>query len=225
MPYKRQYKRYTKKNYGKSRFNRYAGYAGSAMSTATKALVLAHGIKKLLNVEFKFHDVVSAITPSTTPSIQQLTNIAQGDTDSTRDGAQIKIVRYNCKYSVIKNPSASATLLRVMLVLDKQTNGAIYNIADLLADVTADENIISMLNLDNKFRFRVLYNQVHKLTPALAIGYKEIMKDIDIKIRFDASTPSIADLTSYSLSFVFISNEATDTPAVKFFSRVRYVDN
>ncbi len=58
MPYKRQYKRYTKKNYSKKgKFHRYAGYANTAMSTATKALILAHGIKKLMNVEFKFHDV------------------------------------------------------------------------------------------------------------------------------------------------------------------------
>lgn len=227
MPYKRSYTKKRYKRYKKPRMARYLGYAGSATSTAAKALSIAYGIKKLMNVEFKFHDVLNAITPSTTLSIQQLTNIPQGDTDITRDGAQVKCLRLLVRYLAVINASATTTFLRVMIIKDKQTNQAIYAAGDLLTDITATDAINSPMNLDNKYRFQVLYNRVHimSITGANAAIKGEVFKDIDLKLRFDNSTPSIADLTSNSLSLVFISDQATNTPTVTFFSRLRYVDN
>ncbi len=228
MPYKRRYNkpRYKHKRYTKSRTGRYIGYAGSAVSIASKALALSYGIKKLMNVEFKFHDVVQTDTAQNqTASIIQLTNIPQGDTSETRDGAQVKLTRLQIKYTISAG-TADVTFVRCIVVHDSQTNQAIYGIADLLQDTTASDSIVSMLNLDNKYRFSILYNKVHSFsnTGNKAV-YKEFMKDLDMRIRFDASTPSIADLTSSSLSIVFIANIGSNTPSITLFARVRYVDN
>lgn len=232
MPYSRGYKRYKKRytkrrSYQKSRSGRYLGYAGTAVSTASKALAVAYGIKKLMNVEFKFHDVQNTVTAITrTPNIIQLTNIPQGDTSESRDGAQIKITRLTIKYIISGSPSSVFTWVRVMLVHDKQTNQAIYTDSDLLQDVSAFDSLVSANNLDNKYRFRVLYNKVHRFSNVgNNSSYSEIMKDLDMRIRFDNSTSTIADLTSSSLSLVFISNEDTNSPLLTLFSRIRYVDN
>ncbi len=233
MPYNSKYKKYTKRynkrrSYqSKSRFNRYAGYAGTVMSTATKALILAHGIKKLMNVEFKFHDVQTTQTDiTTTANIIQLTNIPQGDISESRDGAQVKVTRLQIKYQLRGHVNAVTTLVRCIVVKDSQTNQAIYAIADLLQDTTANDSIVSMLNLDNKYRFTVLYNKVHQFqNSGHNNNYTEIIKDLDLRLRFDASTPSIADLTSASLSIIFISDQASNSPLLTLFSRVRYVDN
>ncbi len=221
MPYNKKYKRKRKRRSG------YYRHGMNALELASKSLAVATTLKKLINVEFKFHDVqITATAVSTTATISQLTNIPQGDTDITRDGAQVKVTRLNLKYLLASHASAANTAVRLMLVLDKQTNGAIYAIADLLADTTANDIIVSGLNLDNKYRFRVLYNQVVLLNnEGWNNKYHVINKQLQQRLRFESSTPSIADLNSGSLSFVIVSNQTTNTPLVTMFSRIRYVDN
>ncbi len=192
----------------------------AAYSIAKKAL-------SLVNVEYKFHDFQATIAAvNETAEIFQISNIPQGDTDQSRDGAQVKLTRVNIKYFLEANPAVANTLVRIMLVLDKQTNQAIYTIADLLADVTLNDGIVSMTNLDNKYRFRILYNKVHTYSNASKeVSYHEINKKLDMKLRYDASTPNISDLTSYSLSLVAISSQSTNQPTITFFSRLRFIDN
>lgn len=194
--------------------------ARTAFSMAKKALMA-------LNVEYKCFDVQVTNGPcTTTPAIVQLTNIPQGDTAITRDGNQIKITRNLLRYSISGNSSAADQLIRVMLVLDQQTNQAIYSAADLLQDVSAFDSILSPLNLDNKFRFHVLYDKVHRLTSGANNSvYVNKMFNLQQRIRFDNSTPSIADLTSQSLSFLCVSNQATGSLTVTLFNRIRFVDN
>ncbi len=234
MPYNRNYKRYTKRNYPKRKRNnkvsRYLGYAGSAASTASKALAVAYGIKKLMNVEFKFHDVQQTlqVIDDTTATILQLTNIPQGDTDESRDGAQVRLTRINLRIILESSAVATAffTEVRVILVHDRQTNQAIYALSDLISDVTASDNLISPLNLDNKYRFQILHNHLYTMNvQGISNRYININKNLDMKLRFDASTPSIADLTSSSLSLVLLTNQSTNQPTATVFSRIRYVDN
>ncbi len=199
--------------------DRYAGR--TALFMAKKAL-------SMLNVEYKFHDVqLTSTTLTDVPLIVQLTNIAQGDTETTRDGAQIKLTRLTLRYRLQASGTPQKNQIRVILVHDKQTNQSIYAIGDLLQDTTAIDNLISPNNLDNKFRFKVLYNKVHTTSLGSVSGflYKEINMELDMRIRFDASTPDITDLTSSSLSIVFIDNEAVNGSALTLFSRLRYVDN
>lgn len=219
---KRKYNKYKKKP-----SNGYYKHGMNALDLASKALVVAYGVKKLLNVEFKFFDVTQTETAmSQTPQIVQLTNIPQGDTDVTRDGAQVKLTRLDIKYLIRMNTAASTAIQRIMLIHDKQTNQAIYNASDLLLDTTSLDNIVTPLNLDNKYRFRVLYNKVHTMSVnGNRVNYGHIGLNLDMKIRFDASTPSIADLTSNSLSILLISTEQGNAPTLSFISRVRYLDN
>lgn len=223
MPYKKRYK----KRYNKNFYDRNIPRVQSAMNVASKALVIATAVKKLVNVEYKFHDVqVTSTAITDTPTIIELTNIPQGDTDITRDGAQVKLVRINIKYSILINVTAASTQVRCMLVHDRQTNQAIYTATDLLADATNIDNITSMLNLDNKYRFQVLYNKVHTLSNVgRNNSYSEVSKQLNLKIRYDGSTPDITDLTSSSLSWLVVGNQATSDPIHTFFSRVRYIDN
>lgn len=227
MPYyKKKYRKTKGKRY---KTNNFMSKTTKALSLASKGVAMAYNIKKLLNVEYKFHDVqVNGTSFGTNGSqvITQLTNIAQGDTSITRDGAQIKLTRIDIKYLINQNLSATgATTCRVMLVQDKQTNQAIYNFSDLLEFVNSN-SVNSPLNLDNKYRFRVLANKIHVLNANSNVGaVGKISLPLEMRIRFDASTSAIADLTSNSLSVVFMSDDNTNSPAHSFISRIRYVDN
>ncbi len=217
MPYKKRYQ----KNCPTPWFGKADRYAGVlALKYSKRAL-------SLLNVEFKNHDVTAVgTTINLSPIIIQLTNIAQGDTGETRDGSQVKLSAFLLKFDICGNVNSTNTLVRVMLVWDKQTNQAIYGSGDLLEDTTDVLIIQSPYNLDNKWRFKVLYDKVFRLSSASnnAISIKKYFK-MSRKIRFDNSTSAIADLTSGSLSLVFFGNQSTNKPVITYFNRVRYIDN
>lgn len=195
-------------------------------SDAKKALAIARGVKRLLNVEVKNFDVQStSANLNQTPSIIQLSNIPQGGTTITRDGAQCKMVGLNIHYTIIASATSPRTVCRIMFVLDRQTNQAIYTIGDLLEDSTANDNIVSPFNLDNKHRFQVLYDRIHMLSVSVpTVTVKKYIRK-DLLLRYDNSTPSIADLTQNSLSMVRFANEATNLPEITMFIRLRFVDN
>ncbi len=196
------------------------------LSDGRKALLMASHLKRLVNVEIKNHDVQitgSAITD--TAVITQLSNIPQGDTTITRDGAQVKALSLEFVAHLGLNTSGTTTIVRLIIVRDKQTNQAIYTAADLLDDVTSGDQLASPYNLDNKFRFQILHDKVYNLH---ASNTNQIVKKtfkLNHILRFDGSTPSIADLTSSSYSLLSVGNEITNDPTIVLFSRLRFVDN
>lgn len=216
------------RNYRKKSRPGYGSCAKMVYGDAQKALAIARSVKALINVEVKNFDFVQTSTLVTdTVGISQLSNIPQGDTTNTRDGAQIKMLGYDLNYLIRQDASATTvTWIRIMLVLDKQTNQAIYTNTDLLENVTTVDAIISPRNLDNMKRFSVLYDRVHTLSPGGSQGVhvKKYIKR-EALIRYDASTSAIADLTSNSLSLIQVGSQVTTDPAISVFGRLRYVDN
>ncbi len=193
---------------------------------AKKALSIACGVKRLLNIEIKNFDVQPGTASVTdTPVIIQLSNIPQGDTTASRDGSQCKMVGIEVRYVISRNASADQSHCRVMLVVDRQTNQAIYTAADLLEDVTALDNISTPRNLDNKHRFIILYDKVHTFTSAFSAVHVVKYFKKEVLLRYDASTPSIADLTQNSLSWLQVGSEATNDPTINAFFRLRFIDN
>ncbi len=217
MPRRRRYKKRAKAG----RMQIY-GAAGKQLYRDVRSL------KRLINVEFKFHDVqLTVFSIPVVPVITQLSNIAIGDTDNTRDGSQLKCLSLQISYLLQIHASASSSVVRVLLVKDKQTNQAIYSATDLLSDVTASDGIVSPYNRDNRLRFTVLHDKTHVLTTAGANRTRVFGKKFrqDQVIRYDASAGDITDLTQSSYSIIFTSNEPTNTPTVTLFSRLNYVDN
>ncbi len=108
-------------------------------------------------------------------------------------------------------------VVRVILYLDKQANGAIATVTGLLE--TADYQ--SFNNLSNKKRFRTLmdrtYNLGHKLaqTDGTNTGsYPEVnisdtlFKKVNIDIEFDSTTGAIDEQRSNNLCILVISKNA-----------------
>lgn len=196
-------------------------------SDAKKALALARATRRLLNIEVKNHDVQqNLITLTSAPVIIQLSNIPQGDTTISRDGNQCKMSGLQMDYIITQHASAITTHVRVLLVLDKQTNQAVYTNTDLLQDVTIRDNLVSPRNLDNMKRFTVLYDKTHVLTSGgvRSVSVRRYFRK-EVLLRFDASTPSIADLTQNSISFMQFADEATNLPTIVSCHRLRFIDN
>ncbi len=210
MPYRKPYRRRYKKSTG----------------DAKKALTMVRRVKKLMNVEVKNFDrqqTIAAIT--NVPVIIPLALIPQGDTTITRDGAQCKMIGLNLNYTIFIDASAVLTICRVMVVLDKQTNSAIFVHTDLLEDVSSGDSVVSPRNLDNKHRFTTLYDRSHWLSTSNAVVIVKKYIRREVLLRYDGPTGAIGDITQNGLSLVQMSNEATNTPIITSFIRIRFIDN
>lgn len=194
---------------------------------AKKALLIARGVKRLLNVEIKNLDTqFTAQNISTSFTQTLLSDIPQGDTTNTRDGSQVKLTDVSVQFLIQANGSATNTSLRCLLVQDKQSNQAIFAMGDLLEDITVNDATISPRNLDNTHRFRVLWDkQVIVSDQAGPMKIVKTFKKLDMKIRYDGTSGAIADHTQNSLWICIVADEATNVPVVTLFARVRYVDN
>ncbi len=119
--------------------------------------------------ELKFHDIDfdDAVVANTgaIANAGSVVLIGQGVTESTRIGRKCTIRSIGWRYSYgLPEQDAVATpqagdLLRVIMYVDKQTNGATAGVTDILE--TADYQ--SFNNLANKGRFRILCDKVHTI--------------------------------------------------------------
>ena len=113
-----------------------------------------------------------------------------------------------------------------MLVEDRQVNGAVFSANDLLESTALGTAIISPLNLDGAFRFKVHYNKVHTLSiNGSKVQYKEMFKKINIRARYSNSGGTVASVLSSGLFLVAVSDETSQTPNLSFFTRIRFNDS
>lgn len=232
--FKRGYKRGRK--YARPFFKAasYASYPMTALTgskrnyvMAKRALDLAKQVKGLVNTEFKSINYPSGSdTPATTGTVDCLTLVAQGDTAITRNGNSIKAKSLSFKARLSIHGTASSTVVRIMLILDKEFDQALPTLANIL-DST---DVKAHMNLDYAKRFKVLRNKIFIIERGAGDSgpqqlYYEDYIPLDLKIRYDAGTAAAADAKENQLLLVMLSSEPTNTPTVSWSSRVRFIDN
>ncbi len=114
-----------------------------------------------------------------------------------------------------------------MVIHDKQTNQAVFTLADLLFDATVADAIFSPPNINNASRFNILYDRLHTMAinGNSANIARIVHKKLNLKTRYDAAAGDITDLTQDSMALVFIGDQPTNDPAVSFNYRSRFIDN
>ncbi len=176
--------------------------------------------------EKKFVDKDAQDSSSNTITITPITLIGQGDSASSREGNKIVLTSLQMKYTFKQSTAAIATRCRVMLVLDKQTNGAVFTAGELLQSTSLGTAIVSPLNLDGAFRFKVLYNKVHTLSSeGSVVQYSEMFKKMNIQARYSGSGGAQSNILSSGLYIVHLSDESSNTPNISYFTRVRFIDS
>ncbi len=169
--------------------------------------------------ELKFHDVdlddASIDQGATiTPSINL---IAQGTTESQRIGRKCTIRSINWRFrlnkSTVTAATATAEIIRVILYLDKQCNGATAAVADILET----DDFQSFNNLANKSRFRTLMDRTYVMEAQAGGGdgttedYGEtiisddLFKKVNIPVEFSATTGAITEIRSNNIGVLIIS--------------------
>ncbi len=185
--------------------------------------------------ELKFHDVdVDDAAISTAGTIQNtgtINIIAQNTTESTRIGRKCTIRAINWRYSIDLPAQASmsetAEIVRVILYLDKQCNGATATTTNILET----DNYQSFNQLANKSRFRILMDRTHTITSPSGIAgpvtglnqYEDsFYTKCNIPLEFDnsATTGALTTIRSNNLGVLLISKTG-DATGCAFDSKFR----
>ncbi len=177
------------------------------------------------DAELKFHDVdLDDAVIDTAGTITATVNIIPQDvTEKTRVGRKCTIKSIGWRYRInlpeqdaVATP-ANSDVVRVIMYLDKQANGATAAVTDLLESA----NFHSFNNLANKSRFRVLHDAMYDLnfltlasdnagvvSSAGVNRSGEFFKKCNIPIEFDdtATTGAIGTIRSNNLGVLLISS-------------------
>lgn len=188
---------------------------------ASRGLVVGPG-------EFKSVDVLDQnIAVDSGTAVALLNGIARGDEINQRNGREVVMRSIQFQYTArVTAGTGIDQQQRVMLVYDRQTNAAALTCAQVLATTST----MSPRNLENRKRFKILYDRTFHLN-ASAEPNSELTRRFYRRLRhpitFNANTAgTVGDITTGSLYLVVTGSAAAGVTAgtLSYSSRVRYQD-
>lgn len=224
MPYRRRYygrkRRYPRKN------NTYMGKVKRYTGYAYKAYKMAMWLKRLVNVEIKKldGDIYSGASVTNTGSVTQLTAVAQGDTDLTRNGNSIKPLSLLMKGEIQMSTSASNSVVRVMVFKDtQQVADTSPSVGDVL-DGSFTNLYLAPLNNETVGRFKVIYDKLFRLNiQGKSSAIINVYKKLYGHVRFNGSAST--DIQKGGIYLLVVGDEPTNIPSITLQTRICYSDN
>jgi len=224
---------------------------GIPMSMSSSSSSRSPATLKNLNTEKKALDIPNAnYLCNQTAVITPLNLIRVGSTFCNRIGRKVemKSIQLDGFFQVIRT-LAAGDYLRVLIIYDRQTNGALPAIADILQDTdqaTANTtNNLSHANVNNVDRFIILRDHRHvvpaltstagvitnpgfmdPVSPTLRISDYVKLKGLITQYKADSSPAVIGDIASGGLYMVTFGGNVAGAEAWQFTGtlRLRYVD-
>lgn len=171
-------------------------------------------------------NAVGVVNSTTFSAVRLLNPTMQGVTAATRLGRKITMTSLLVKMSIALAPtSTGGSPCRVLIVYDKQTNGA----APAITDVLLANDFHSPQNLNNTDRFTVILD---KITDPVSVSnnasishnfYKQFQLELVTK---DTSAGDVTDIITGGIFAFTAQNSAVlvVTPAIISFTRIRFFD-
>jgi len=188
--------------------------------------------------ELKWLDTATSFNVDTTgevPATGQLNLIPQGVEESQRVGRKVTIKSIHVRWNVQSaNAAWQGSNLRILLVQDKQANGAAATYSGV-GGVLETDSVTAFRNLENSNRFIIHKDWFFPLIPAAGVTTSfnlttrtiQWSKKCHIPIEFDpsAATGAIGTIRSNNLFLIARSSLDDDLITVSGVVRIRYVDN
>lgn len=200
----------------------------STRNIAKRALKQVSRIKK--SVETKYCDTFVASTASYSGSVYSVSQIAQGDTQTTRDGIKVGAKSLHIKARVAGNSlSGSNQAVRCILVCDKEQTGTAPTASDILENTGNVLSHLSPYKWTTRPRYQILYDKIFGLSwQNGTTGTQSETKVFNIHKRLKKnifySGAASTDAYKNNLYLLWISDVGTNDPLIFFWSRLFYTD-
>lgn len=184
------------------------------------------------STEWKYIDTTINQDVNTTATLTLLNGLSLGNTASTRIGQKITMQSMEAAVR-LKTTAATGVeqFVRFLIVLDRQANGA----APALTDILLAANWQSPRNLNNRKRFKILYDYRNCLGATAASTGTETSRMDKIYYKFkkpyivdynSSNFGDIRDISSNSLYFCTVGSAAADDTDSNLITtlRLRYTD-
>lgn len=158
----------------------------------------------------------AAYVADTTGTVTLLNGVATGDDFTDRDGRRInmKSLFITGRISPIDSNTLD-TISRLIVVYDKQSNGA----APVITDVLKTANSVDQLNLNNRARFQVLVDKRffigrvdNTATQSFSVapgGHMiKIFRKLNLETQFSGTTAAVASIATGSLYMITVGDGA-----------------
>lgn len=220
MPYRKYNRPYRRRRYYRKPPQKPMRY--KVADTAYKAYVMGRKAMRIINSEVKVSNTSSSYSPSSTGAVVDLSSVAQGDTDNTRDGDSIKPLNLTMRGLISADASVTnngATFVRVVVVRAKHERGT----SPTWASVFGSASTLAAKDHDNRFETKILYDRLFSLdaNKGSTLTFNKIIK-LDGHIQFDGGASTIRNGGIY---LMHMSNVATNLPSLNVNTRLSFVDN
>lgn len=196
---------------------------GSALALAKAAWKGVKFIRGIVNAEKRTHVVQLQTTVGTTPVINELTAIAQGDDYNGREGRSILAKSLYLRGYIQKNASATISVMRMIVVMDTMNQGT----APTWGDVFNSTDVSSPLSPTNSGgalgRFKILYDKLYRLTADTPTANLYVYRKLHHHIKYEGTAST--DTVRNAIYILSLSTEATNTVGRDIFSTLKFYDN
>lgn len=157
-----------------------------------------------------------------------MNGLAPGSAANQRIGQRVTFKSIEFRFRVVATGTMIASMNRWMILLDKQPNGAIPALTDIL-DPPA---IWGGRDLDNRKRFKIMLDKV-RYSASVGGDPSRIYVHTYMKLRrpivtdYNTGTSgTVADISTNSIVMILFGDNAANYPVVdKLWYRLRYTDN
>lgn len=210
-------------------------YIGNTARVAHQAYNMARVVASIVNSEKKYYDTTFSYDTNTVASVSCLTNMAQGDTNITRNGNTIALKSLQVHGYWQSDTAVPNEQCRVMIVKDNDNlGGTAPTISDILEP---PGGVLQLRNKNTPKRFKVLFDHIYVGStdnPVKRLDYFKkfkMLKDAkgnptkSVKLYFDGTNNT--DYTRGHIFLVAIGNTATasTTSTLQLQTRIRFYDN
>lgn len=179
-------------------------------------------IARLINVEEKLFDVNTSGNISSSGTIFNLSNIAEGSDFNNRDGLSVLTQSLSFSSIFTIHNSATNTFLRFIIFRDNSQRGVDPAVTDVLESAIVHSPIVHF----SASRFNILMDKTVDLASvSKTLGHHRENFNINKHIYYSSTTGADASNYQGALFLLALSNEATNTPTFAFYTRLAFTDN
>lgn len=178
----------------------------------------------VINPERKNLDNTGTLSPTSSGVAVALNVPSQGSGVNQRQGRSITILSVLLNWcTIIDSDNVIPMCYRVSLVLDRQPNSTAVTLTDIYNGVGSILAPMSVRNLEQGMRFKVLKTRTFRLGPAQTSATGKFFKRLHINTRQNGAGGGIATAETNVLYLILMADQAANPPVTTFVSRLRFI--